>query len=142
MKTTMRIKNKISLWAVVAIAMIAGVSCKKNFLDRNPLNTPSSTTFWTSDADVQAGLAGVYTRLQADFFGYQRVYYEGITDNAYADPGNSFLPGLSQMATGSINPGLSNGSALGLMYSTPYRIITSCNYFLDNVDKAPVSDAS
>jgi hypothetical protein len=27
------------------------------------------------------------------------------------------------------------------MYSSPYRAITSCNYFLDNVDKAPVTDA-
>ncbi len=138
----MRTKKNISLLIVAIAIMIAGVSCKKGFLDRNPLKDPSSATFWTSDADVQAGLAGVYTRLQADFFGYQRVYYDGLSDNAYADPGNSFLPGLSVMTTGVINPGLSNGSALGLMYSTPYRIITSCNYFLDNVDKAPISDAS
>jgi hypothetical protein len=27
------------------------------------------------------------------------------------------------------------------MYSTPYRIITSSNYFLDNVDKAPVAQS-
>jgi starch-binding outer membrane protein, SusD/RagB family len=134
-------RNKVFLWLISAITM-AGVSCKKDFLNKDPLKDPSATTFWTSDADVQAGLAGVYTRLQSDFFGYQRVYLDGLTDNAYADPGNTFLPGLSQMATGGVNPGLSNGSALGLMYSTPYRIITSCNYFLDNVDKAPITDAA
>lgn len=132
-------KNKFSLW-LVAFAMIAGVSCKKNFLDRDPLKDPSSTTYWTSEDDVKAALAGVYTRLQADFFGYQRIYLEGLTDNAYADPQNAFLSNLPLLTTGGINSSLSSGSPLGLMYSTPYRIIASCNFFLDNVDKAPISN--
>ena len=46
---------------------------------------------------------------------------------------------MSIMTTGSITPAL--GGALGNMYSSPYRAISSCNYFLDNVDKAPVGDA-
>lgn len=134
-------KNKISLYIAAIAMMIAGVACNKDFLDRDPLKDPSSATFWTSDADVQAGLAGVYTRLQNDFFGYQRVFYDGLSDNAYVDPGYSFIPGLSVMTTGVVNSGVATGSALGLMYSTPYRIITSCNYFLDNVDKAPITNA-
>jgi len=135
----MRITNKI-MW-LLAVA-ISAVSCKKDFLDRDPLKDPSTATFWTSEADVQAGLAGVYVRLQSDFFGYQRVYLDALSDNAYGDPANSFLPNLAQLTTGGINPGLGNGSPLGVMYSTPYRIITSCNYFLDNVDKAPIADAA
>jgi hypothetical protein len=125
----------------VAVLMIAITSCKKNFLDRDPLKDPTAATFWTSESDVKSALAGVYTRLQNDFFGYQRIYYEGLTDNAYVDPGYTFITNITSMATGAINPGLSTGSALGLMYSTPYRIISSCNYFLDNVDKAPILEA-
>jgi hypothetical protein len=43
------------------------------------------------------------------------------------------------MTTGSISASL--GGALPNMYSSPYRAIASCNYFLDNVDKAPVTEA-
>ncbi len=137
----MRILHKISIYLVLA-AMIAMASCNKDFLDKNPLKDPSSGTFWTSEADVQAALAGVYTRLLNDFFGYQRVYYDGLTDNAYADPANSFLPNLSSLTTGGINASLGTGSPLGVMYSTPYRIITSSNFFLDNVGKAPVPEGN
>jgi hypothetical protein len=84
-RESMRTKNKISLWAA-AIMMMAGVSCKKDFLDRNPLDSPSSGTFWSSESDVQTALAGVYSRLQSNFLGYQRVYLEGLSDNAYTDP--------------------------------------------------------
>ena len=42
------------------------------------------------------------------------------------------------MTTGGISATLSG--ALPNMYSSPYRAITSCNYFLDNVDKAPITD--
>ncbi len=135
----MRINNKYLL--LLFAAAISTTSCNKDFLDRDPLKDPSSSTFWTSEADVKAGLAGVYGRLQADFFGYQRVYLDALSDNAYGDPANSFLPNISLLTTGGINSSLANGSPIGLMYSTPYRIITACNNFLDNVDKAPLSDA-
>lgn len=135
----MKTKNKISVW-LLAISIMAGTGCKKDFLDKNPLKDPSSATFWTSENDVKAALAGVYTRLQADFLGYQRVYLDGLSDNAYADPGNAFLSNLPILTTGGINASLSAGSPLGVMYSTPYRVIASCNYFLDNVDKAPLTD--
>jgi starch-binding outer membrane protein, SusD/RagB family len=46
---------------------------------------------------------------------------------------------MTNMTTGSISAGL--GGALPNMYSTPYRAIASCNYFLDNIDKAPLTDA-
>jgi hypothetical protein len=133
-------KNIFSIW-IIAAFIVAGTSCKKSFLDKNPLRDPSSATFWTSEDDVKAGLAGVYTRLQADFMGYQRVYLDGLSDNAYDDPGNAFLGNLPLLTTGGINASFTSGSPLAVMYSTPYRIITSCNYFIDNVGKAPISEA-
>jgi hypothetical protein len=135
---SMRSKNRISLW-LPALMLLLGSSCKKNFLDKNPLDSISSQTFWTSETDVQTALAGVYSRLQQNFLGYERVYLDGLTDNAYLDPGNGNQPNMTNMTTGSISPGLSG--ALVNMYSSPYRAITSCNYFLDNVDKASITDA-
>src|SRR3990170_6458064 len=112
-------------------------ACKKNYLEKNPLDSVSSQIFWASEADVKSGLAGVYSRLQQNFLGYERVYLDGLSDNAYLD-NNTNQGNMSMMTTGGITPALSG--ALGNMYSSPYRAIASCNYFLDNVDKAPVGD--
>src|SRR4051795_11052201 len=99
-------KNRFSV-SVLAALLLGASACNKDFLDKNPLKDPSSATFWTSDDDVKAGVAGVYTRLQADFLGYQRVYLDGLSDNAYADPGNAFLSNLPLLTTGGINAALS-----------------------------------
>lgn len=136
MRTT---KYKISLWLSACLLVAGSVSCDKEFLDRNPLNSVSSQVFWASEADVQTALAGVYSRLQQNFLGYERVYLDGLADNAYLDPGNGNQPNMHNMTIGSISPAL--GGAMANMYSTPYRAIASTNYFLDNVDKAPVADA-
>jgi starch-binding outer membrane protein, SusD/RagB family len=134
----MRIINKL-YFGFLLVLLFTGVSCNKDFLDRNPLNSVSSQIFWASEADVQTALAGVYSRLQQNFLGYERVYLDGLTDNAYLDPGNGNQSNMTNMTTGSISAGL--GGALPNMYSTPYRAIASCNYFLDNIDKAPLTDA-
>ncbi len=114
------------------------VSCNGDFLERNPLDSVSSQIFWNSETDVQSGLAGVYSRLQQNFLGYERVYLDGLSDNAFAWD-NTNQTNLLQMTTGGINPTL--GGAIANMYSSPYRAIASCNYFLDNVDKAPLPEA-
>ena len=69
----MRTRYKISIWLSACLLVMGSVSCDKDFLDRNPLNAVSSQVFWTSEADVQTALAGVYSRLQQNFLGYERV---------------------------------------------------------------------
>jgi hypothetical protein len=136
---SMRTQYRISLWLSACLLLFGGVSCDKEFLDRNPLNSVSSEVFWTSEADVQTALAGVYSRLQQNFLGYERVYLDGLADNAYLDPGNGNQPNMHNMTIGSISPAL--GGAMANMYTSPYRAIASVNYFLDNVDKAPIPEA-
>ncbi|MCD0489366.1 RagB/SusD family nutrient uptake outer membrane protein [Pedobacter sp. MC2016-14] len=130
----MKIKY-IILCAVMPLLTVT--SCKKDFLDRNPLNSVSDAAFWKSETDVKTALAGVYSRLQQNFLGYERVYLDALSDNAFAFQ-NTNQPFLLDLTTGSISPGLTG--ALPNMMSSPYRAITSCNYFLDNIDKAPISD--
>lgn len=120
----------------IAITLVA-TACRKNFLDRNPPDSVSTEIFWASEADTRSALAGVYTRLQQNFLGYERVYLDGLSDNAWLWD-NTNQTNMANMTTGSLSASL--GGALANMYSTPYRAIASCNYFLDNVDKAPVAD--
>jgi hypothetical protein len=130
-------KHRLSIWLSAGL-LVFGTACHEELLDKNPLNNVSSQTFWASEADVKTGLAGVYSRLQQNFLGYERVYLEGLSDNAFLDPGNGNQPNMMNMTTGSISPAL--GGAMQNMYSTPYRAIASANYFLDNIDKAPLID--
>lgn len=125
-------KYRIILWLCNCLLFFAGSSCEKGFLDRNPLDKPANQVFWTSESEVKSGLAGVYSSLQENFLGYEKVYYDGLTDNAYAAGGSQ--GNLASMTIGSISPGL--GGALENMYNSPYRAISSCNFFLENIGKA------
>jgi hypothetical protein len=118
------------------LAVIVSTSCNKDILDQTPPDTVSTDIFWASDADAQSALAGVYTRLQQNFLGYERVYLDGLSDNAFLWD-NTNQPNFVLMTTGSISASLSG--AIINMYTSPYRAITSCNYFLDNVDKVPTT---
>src|SRR5690606_39583902 len=56
----------------------------------------------------------------------------------FPDPGNNTQPNLGSMTIGAISPGL--GGVMDNLYSTPYKLIASANYFLDNVDKASLPE--
>lgn len=129
---------KILTCAAAASLILLGGSCRKDFLDRNPENSVSGEIFWNSQSDVETALAGVYYRLQENFLGYERVYMDALTDNAFPDPGNNTQPNLGAMTIGAISPGL--GGVLEHLYETPYKLISSANYFLDNVDKAAIDE--
>lgn len=133
----MRTTNKTLYFLTLCLAL-SFMSCKKDLLDKNPPDSVSTAIFWASEADVQSGLAGVYTRLQQNFLGYERVYLDGLTDNAFLWDNNN-QGSFVNMTIGSLSSTL--GGALSNMYSSPYRAIASCNFFLDNVDKAPITDA-
>lgn len=126
-----------SPFVLALIIFVTCVSCQKEFLDKIPPDSVSTNIFWASENDVASGLAGVYSRLQQNFLGYERVYLDGLSDNAFLWD-NTNQANFLNMTTGSLSATL--GGALSNMYNSPYRAIASCNYFLDNVDKAPITD--
>ena len=130
----MKINYKISKYLITGLLVFLFASCEEDFLEKNPLDSTSSQNFWNSEEDVETVLVGVYSRLKENYLGYERVYYDALTDNAWADPSNINQQNINYMTTGSISPAL--GGAIENMYSSPYRVITACNFFLDNVDKA------
>jgi hypothetical protein len=135
----MKVNNKISKGLISALLVLLTISCNEDILDKNPLDSLSSQDFWTSKADVETALAGVYSRLQSSFLGYERIYYDGLSDDAWADPTNVNQSNIANMTTGGISPALTG--AISNMYNAPYVAIASCNFFLDNVNKAPLTEA-
>ena len=118
--------DRLELFVKSQLLRLVKKNCKKDFLDRNPLDSVSSQIFWASEADVETALTGVYTRLQQNFLGYERVYLDGLTDNAFLDV-NGNQGNLHTISTGNLSPAL--GGALSNMYTSPYRAISSANYF-------------
>jgi hypothetical protein len=128
-------KIKITGIFIFFCSILIGVSpsCKKDFLDKNPLDALSSQTFWKSDIDVQQALTGVYSKLQKGFYSDSKVFLDAYSDNAY-DRFSYF--GFDNATMGIMNSSSVSGANF---YNTPYSGIAACNFFLDNVGKAPIA---
>ncbi len=118
------------------ILLLAGSSCKKTFLDRNPLAQPSSGTFWKTEDDIKLALAGAYNTLarSGDGFGAMSIHWDGISDNAWARSNsfNTVVQGTIESTTGGI---------VSDVYFNDYKSIATCNYFLAHVGEVPVDKA-
>lgn len=131
MITTMKIKQ-IGFMAIATIGMLS--SCSSDLLDKNPTTAISGETFWMTDADARMALTGVYRRLQAGFYGQGKLWLDTYSDNA--------LDRHSYYGFGDLTQGIVNSTNVSdAFYNTPYAGISGCNFFLDNIDKAPSTEA-
>ncbi|WP_072995380.1 RagB/SusD family nutrient uptake outer membrane protein [Pseudozobellia thermophila] len=130
----MKINNKISNWIIGAVLVCTALACDDDFLEKNPLDSLSSETFWQTEDHVVTGLAGVYATLTDNYLGYERVYYECLSDNAVNAMPNFEQTNLYEMTIGALSA--TSGGALNNMFLQPYKAITACNYFLANADGA------
>ncbi|GAO43371.1 RagB/SusD family nutrient uptake outer membrane protein [Flavihumibacter petaseus] len=113
----------IYLLACVSVLTLAG--CKKDFLDRSPLDAYSNSSLWTSRQDVTAALNGCYSGWE---LGDNIVYNDCMTDNGY----DQFpWEGYETLASGYATP---TDYGIGRW---DYTTVQRCNWFLDNVDKTP-----
>ncbi|WP_052496318.1 RagB/SusD family nutrient uptake outer membrane protein [Pedobacter lusitanus] len=113
------------------LALSVATSCKKDFLERPPLDQLSETTFWKSENDVYKTVMGVYNQLPGVDGAYGIFYCDGASDNAHAQyPWESFATDASSGAITSANS--DNG--------WDYIGIRRANYFLDNADKVTAID--
>jgi tetratricopeptide (TPR) repeat protein len=138
------VKFLIPLLVVLCI-----VSCKKE-LDRTPLDQFSSQTFWDNEANTMMALTGVYRGgiqmasnptgaeySATDWWSYHGLLFlEFATDNAYDRRGEN--SGYNTLTNGTLT---SSNSYLSNYWSASYNRIARCNYFMENVGKAPVDAA-
>ena len=116
-------------------------SCE-NFLDKQPLDSPSKATFWKTEADATMGLAACYGRLNNDCTGATNGggslhHSGGMTDEGYAQ--YPWEGGYTNVPRGIIEA--TTGGVLSNFWYNSYRGITTCNVFLENIDAIPMADA-
>lgn len=120
--------KKLFYISIIILASYTIYGCKKSAIDFAPQDQLSSSSFWKSQKDAQLALNGCYGYLN---YGYNYTYDDGASDNAFAQyPWES---NATPIAAGNIDATLDQG------YNSRYTFIRRYNYFLDNVDKAPLT---
>jgi hypothetical protein len=127
-------------------------ACKKNFLDRQPTYTLSLSNLFTDSSDVIAALNGCYAGWTNPLTGaalpqpgwadgYNVIYMDCASDNAYSQyPWEGFQAyGNGSVTPGGVMANVTGGGSSDNLYS--YVTVQKCNWFLANIDKAPVDTA-
>src|ERR1700712_5634214 len=116
-------KNRLVILFMLAIAVC---SCKKDFLDRQPLTEYSETTLWTGANDAIAACNAAYSNFED---GQWVVYMDDASDNAH-DP----YPWEGWQEFGNMQ--LLSPNSWRSKYD--FTTITQCNWFLANIDRTPM----
>lgn len=122
-------KKITSIYILTGLLTLGAVtSCKKDFLERPPLDQLSETTFWKNPNDVYQAVMGVYNQLPGDGI----IYEDGATDNAHAQyPWES---SATDVSAGTLTSTTDAGWS--------FIDIRRANYFLANADKVTSLDAA
>lgn len=132
------IKNISSKSSIILLIALFFVSCEE-FLDKNPLDQISSPTFWVTQNDADLALAGCYSRLNRNSFNFEGVYNLGIMAGDANQGGQSLgTSSTGTIAAGEMTP--TSGGILSSVYNECYQGIASCNFFLENIDRVPLTD--
>lgn len=118
-------KNKLFIISLLSVALC---SCNKDFLDRQPLTEYSETTLWTGPNDAIAACNAAYSNFED---GQWVVYMDDASDNAH-DP----YPWEGWQEFGNMQ--LLSPNSWRTKYD--FTTITTCNWFLANIDKTPMDE--
>ncbi|MGF7218124.1 hypothetical protein GGR92_004301 [Spirosoma lacussanchae] len=117
--------------SIIALALLA-LGCK-DFLDRQPLDTPSSATFYANEAEIRIGLTGVYNAAFWNSRGnvpdLKRI--EGTTDliiSRKTDP-------ESLVAMGNQGPFVIGNAISETGWQQGYRLIARANELLEGMKR-------
>ena len=128
-KTIMRVSNLLTIY-IVTVACIFLASCSKQ-LDKQPLDSISSTTYWQTEDDAVEAVNNCYTYL-TDID--DDIFLSCATDDSYAWSGWPVDV-----------PAVGNGSATAQQgmfdhyWSHSYSAIAAANNVLDNIGNIPSS---
>jgi hypothetical protein len=123
-------KKNIKFCLMIAILLLAGSACNKDYLDKDPLSGPSNQSFFTSQDELILAVNGIYTAMAitpTDAMPYNTTI-DATTDINW-DRNTSGLQAL-----GKGNQDSNSDYALNL-WTGFYKLIARCNFILDNINK-------
>ena len=127
--------NKYILKLIVVF--ILAVTACEDFLQLDPLDQVSSSTFWKTKADFDMGLTANYGLLQHEYWSDQAPNFDCITDNGY---GQHNYGSSKDICSGSISA--STGGFIPGIYSVCFSSIARNNIFLQQLAAYKGTDMS
>ncbi len=122
---------KRTLYLVAAGAVLAFSSCKKDFLERYPLDAISDENYWQTSDQLKLAANGAYAYLKAK----QTIDLENVGDNTIWPTTTDF----QRISSG--NYGADAGS-VNAEWTNAYDGIRRCNHFLENYQRGTEVPAS
>lgn len=130
--------KKLSIF-ILSLVTVTQIACKKDFLDRNPLDAYSNSSLWSSGQDALAALNGCYNGGMDPFSGqngwetsFSIYYMDAVTDNVYSWRANH---GYQHYGNGTVE-----ATDESVFTRWNYSTIQRCNWFLENVDATPMDE--
>lgn len=126
----------------IFLAALTLSSCIKDALEVNPLDQLSSASFWKTESDVQSALTACYsffkrggnwygTTLQFPA-GWDALSDDGYTQYDYGSANSISFSGPTPTSSGYVSDA----------YTVDYQAIAAINYFMANIGKVTLPDAS
>ncbi|HEX8019815.1 RagB/SusD family nutrient uptake outer membrane protein [Mucilaginibacter sp.] len=119
-----KIQHIILMLVVVAVAFSA---CKKDLLDKQPLDASSGTTYWKTETNAVQAVNNIY-RYLGDFT--DRIFLSCGTDDSYS--WSNWPDDIQYAGNGT---GTASNGVFSHYWSNFYTMIGAANNVLDNINK-------
>ncbi|MDO4782260.1 MAG: RagB/SusD family nutrient uptake outer membrane protein [Capnocytophaga felis] len=113
---------------ILVATMLTLSACNRDFLELNPNDRPSSSTFWKTKADYTLALTACYGAMQDTYFSSRLPIWDNLTNNSYDQHSYG---GSSNIKQGNITP--TNGGFISNIYENAYNHIARVNDFLEKL---------
>jgi starch-binding outer membrane protein, SusD/RagB family len=128
-------KNMLKYILLITSGIVVVTSCKRDFLNTEPLNAISSDATWKDAGLAQAFVTNIYNGLQNGGFPEQEL--ASISDEAvFVHPGR----GINVINEGTLSPSNLGWQDGTYEWGTMYNYIRPCNLTLENLAKAGFND--
>jgi hypothetical protein len=123
-------KTNLYLIILAAVLITVSPSCKKGYLDKNPLSGPSDETFFVNQEELLLAVNGLYR-----YAAYSPL--DGMPLNLTIDDGTDIGWDRNNSALQSLGKGNhdSNNLYAREVWTQAYIVIAKCNFVLDNIEK-------
>ena len=123
--------KKLYCYICVA-AMLAGLCSCDDFLQKDPLESPSQSVFWKKKSDFESALAGVYSMFYSRPFSETIPCLDGLSDNAIVRFSETTYGEVMNIAKGDLTP--NQGGFVSETYNNSYTAIERIHSLLDHIE--------
>lgn len=129
---------KRNIHILLAAALLAGATSCEDFLQKDPLSSPSQSVFWQRKSDFESALAGCYSVMYNIPFSQIMPCFDGLTDNAIVQHNEGTYGHVKIIAQGDLTPNQSG--FVTDVYNNCYKGIARIHILMQQLDQYAGSD--